>query len=145
MYSHGNVLFSTLRLHSYHKIQFYICSQAQLYSCTVLHLLSNTVVQLNMLKASHCCPLKNGPGKRKYSTRTVTARGGEGASTGLEMFSIGPALRPGRFIVLTCLSVCRNAYLFVCPHIFFEASHWLSDHKTRSRPLIGSQKSQMSS
>ena len=58
----------------------------------------------------------------------------QGSNSLGSVFSIGPALRPGRFIVLKCVSVWR---LCGVPIYFFEASHWPSDHMNRPRPLIG--------
>ena len=45
----------------------------------------------------------------------------------------------GRFFHKVAISVCLFLFLSVCPFScdFFQASHWPSDHMTRSRPLIG--------
>ena len=46
----------------------------------------------------------------------------------------GPSWSSSRIVCLcVCLCVCLSPF----HAIFFEASHWSSDHMTRSRPLIG--------
>ena len=52
---------------------------------------------------------------------------------------LGPLGRVGLVVTESvCVCVCVSVCLFVPSHaIFFEASHWPSDHMTRSRPLIG--------